>query len=43
VNAKAASGRNWTICMRSVVPDALWTASDIVADIQDAYDLAVVA
>ena len=33
----------WTISLRSVAPDALWEASDIVADIQDAYDLAVAA
>jgi hypothetical protein len=31
---------NWTISLHSVRPDALWEASDIVADIQDAYDLA---
>jgi hypothetical protein len=36
-------GGNWTICLRSVAPDALWEASDIVADIQEAYDLAVAA
>ena len=30
---------NWTISLRSVAPDALWEASDIVADIQDAYEL----
>jgi len=34
---------NWTISLRSVAPDALWEASDIVADIQEAYDLAVAA
>jgi hypothetical protein len=34
---------NWTISLRSVAPDALWEASDIVADIQDAYELAVAA
>jgi hypothetical protein len=34
---------NWTISLRSVAPDALWEASDIVADIQDAYDLAAAA
>jgi hypothetical protein len=33
---------NWTISLRSVAPDALWEASDIVADIQEAYDLAAV-
>jgi hypothetical protein len=36
-------GRNWTITLRSVAPNALWEASDIVADIQDAYELAVAA
>jgi hypothetical protein len=34
---------NWTISLRSVAPDAIWEASDIVADIQDAYDLAAAA
>ncbi len=34
---------NWTISLKSVTPDALWEASDIVADIQEAYDLAVAA
>jgi hypothetical protein len=33
-------GKNWTISLRTVAPDALWEASDIVADIQDAYELA---
>jgi hypothetical protein len=37
------AGGNWTISLRSVAPDALWEASDIVADIQEAYDLAVAA
>lgn len=36
-------GGNWTISLQSVGPDALWEASDIVADIQDAYDLAAAA
>ena len=36
-------GGNWTISLQSVAPDALWEASDIVADIQDAYDLAAAA
>jgi hypothetical protein len=36
-------GGNWTISSRSVAPDALWEASDIVADIQEAYDLSVAA
>jgi hypothetical protein len=33
-------GGNWTISLHAVAPDALWEASDIVADIQDAYELA---
>jgi hypothetical protein len=37
---RAAKGANWTISMQSVTPDALWEASDIVSDIQDAYILA---
>jgi hypothetical protein len=32
---------NWTISLRSVAPEALWEASDIVTDIQQAYDLSV--
>jgi hypothetical protein len=36
-------GGNWTISLQSVEPRALWEASDIVADIQAAYDLAAVA
>jgi hypothetical protein len=36
-------GGNWTISLQSVAPAALWEASDIVADIQEAYDLAVAA
>jgi hypothetical protein len=34
---------NWTISLQSVAPDALWEASEIVADIQEAYDLAAAA
>lgn len=34
-----ARGVNWTVSMQSVTPNAIWEASDIVADIQDAYDL----
>ena len=40
---RTTRGGNWTISLRSVAPDALWEASDIVADIQDAYELAVAA
>ena len=38
-----SKGGNWTISLKSVAPDALWEASDIVADIQEAYELAVAA
>ena len=34
---------NWTVTLQAVEPDALWEASDIVADIQDAYELAAAA
>ena len=34
-----SGGKNWTISLRTVAPDALWEASDIVADIQEAYEL----
>lgn len=34
-------GGNWTISLHSVEPAALWEASDIVADIQAAYELHV--
>jgi len=40
---RSRKGGNWTISLKSVAPDALWEASDIVADIQEAYDLAAAA
>jgi hypothetical protein len=40
---RSRKGGNWTISLRSVTPDALWEASDIIADIQEAYDLAAAA
>ena len=40
---RTSRGGNWTISLRSVTPDALWEASDIVADIQEAYELTVAA
>ena len=43
VSMPRTSKSNWTISLRSVAPDALWEASDIVADIQEAYELAVAA
>ncbi|MBI5261462.1 MAG: hypothetical protein HY852_06550 [Bradyrhizobium sp.] len=36
-------GGNWTISLQSVEPGAVWEASDIVADIQQAYELAAAA
>jgi hypothetical protein len=36
-------GGNWTVTLQSVEPRAVWEASEIVADIQDAYDLAAAA
>jgi hypothetical protein len=43
VSMPRTSKANWTISLRSVGRDALWEASDIVADIQEAYELAVAA
>ena len=43
VSMPRTSKANWTISLQSVAPDALWEASDIVADIQEAYELAVAA
>ncbi|MGZ5872204.1 MAG: hypothetical protein ACXWKP_08835 [Bradyrhizobium sp.] len=40
---RSAKGGNWTISLQVVAPDALWEASDIVADIQDAYELTAAA
>lgn len=36
---RTSRGGNWTVSMRSVEPRAVWEASEIVADIQDAYEL----
>jgi hypothetical protein len=38
---RTTNGRNWTVSLDSLAPDALWEASDIVADIQEAYELAI--
>jgi hypothetical protein len=40
---RTARGANWTVSLRSVEPRALFEASDIVADIQEAYELAAAA
>lgn len=37
---RSSKGANWTICIEQVKPEALWEASDIVSDIQEAYSLA---
>jgi len=34
---------NWTVTLQAVAPTALWEASEIVADIQEAYELAAAA
>jgi hypothetical protein len=34
---------NWTVTLHSVAPNAVWEASDIVSDIQEAYELAIAA
>lgn len=36
---RSSRGSNWTISLRSVEARALWEASAIVADIQEAYEL----
>jgi hypothetical protein len=36
---RSSRGGNWTISLQSVEAGALWEASDIVADIQEAYEL----
>ena len=40
---RTARGANWTVSLHAIDPRALFTASDIVADIQDAYELAAAA
>jgi hypothetical protein len=40
---RSSRGGNWTISLQVVAPDALWEASGIVADIQDAYELIAAA
>ena len=37
---KTLKGANWTVSMSAIPPDAIWEASELVADIQDAYILA---
>jgi hypothetical protein len=37
---RTVRGSNWTVSLMSIEPRALWEASNIVADIHDAYELA---
>lgn len=34
---------NWTVSLHSIAPSAMWEAHEIVADIQEAYELAAAA
>jgi hypothetical protein len=36
---RTGRGSNWTVNLRSVESQAVWEASEIVAEIQDAYEL----
>ena len=40
---RSSRGGNWTISLRAIAPDAVWEASDIIADIQEAYELTAIA
>ncbi len=40
---RTRKGGNWTVTLQAIEPRAVWEASDIVADIQAAYDLAAAA
>ena len=40
---RSSKGGNWTISLRAIAPEAVWEASDIVADIQEAYELTAFA
>jgi hypothetical protein len=40
---RTSKGGNWTISLRAIAPEAVWEASDIVADIQEAYELSAFA
>ena len=40
---RSSKGGNWTISLHAVASDALWEASEIIADIQDAYVLTAAA
>jgi hypothetical protein len=37
---RSYGGGNWTISLQAIAPVAMWEASEIVADIQEVYELA---
>ncbi len=37
---RRTNGGNWTVSLHTINPDAIFEASEIVADIQEVYDLA---
>ena len=37
---RRTNGGHWTVSLQAVNPVAIWEASEIVADIQEVYDLA---
>ncbi len=40
---RSRKGGNWTVSLQAIGPEAVWEASDIIAEIQEAYELAVLA
>jgi hypothetical protein len=40
---RTSKGGNWTVSLQSVESGAIWEASDIVSDIQEAYELTAAA
>jgi hypothetical protein len=40
---RSRKGGNWTVSLQAIAPDAVWEASDIIADIQEAYELTALA
>jgi hypothetical protein len=40
---RTSRGGNWTVSLQSVESGAIWEASDIVSDIQEAYELTAAA
>ena len=40
---RTCRGSNWTVSLRTIEPGAVWEVACIVADIQEAYELAAAA